>query len=944
MNVVTRFFLGFCLLAALASCAILPGGDVDIIQSPEDGRSYRYVELDNGLRLLLVSDPKTDVAAASLDVNVGSGSDPEDRQGLAHFLEHMLFLGTEKYPDPDGYHRFISENAGSHNAFTSFDHTNYFFSIHPSRLDPALDRFSQFFIAPLLSDAYVEREKNAVDSEYRSRKEDEFRRSLDVLREVVNPRHPIHKFSIGSLETLSSKEAPVKDDLLRFYNTYYSATNMTLTILGKESLPELERMAKRYFSPIRTFSVADGVISEPLFEVGELPKRVFLKPYKESRELAILFPMPDQNAHFRSKPLALIGHVLGHEGKGSLLSSLKNRQWALELYAGEMLPYNGGTAFSVVVRLTPQGLEHQEEVTAAIFQAIARMRAEGLPQRIFDEVAKVEGLEFRFREPQSPEGLVVELSSALHEYPPEYVLYGNFVLDQYREPLLQETLSHLVPANSLIAVTGADFVADRESRYFRVPYRVERLPEPFLQQIAAITPSDEILLPEVNRLLPESLEYRGSGAGKGLPEKIVDTAEMSWWHKSAGSFPVPKSTIQVSFQKGGVNDSARSAVLLDLYVALVDDALQELAYPARMAGLDFSLYNHAQGVGVMISGFSEKQQELLGMILRHIQDVRLEEKPFLRIREERLRQWMNVEKLPPYKQLPSVFQERIYCHAWSREEKMAALREVSLEELQQFADAFWKDIYVMGLTNGNLTKEESLRIAERSKQLFSAAAEDRAHVQVARLGSGRLFSPVTTKEGDSGYFLYWQGPDDSISTRARLELLGRALEPRFFHELRTEQQLGYVVSAGFYPVLGVPGLSFLVQSPVASPSEIGAAAGAFLKKSLAELQAMPEEEFLTLRQAVIQLVEERPKSLLEESQEYWYLLAQGRTDFRLRERQLEELQQFTLPQWRDFLMAMERDLTSRTFLLVTGSGEGESGLPVLDNLCRNPAGGRYEFP
>ena len=106
------------LLLLVASCTQQQGREAPTgsplplapIQSPNDGKAYRYIELDNGLRALLISDPDTEKAAASLDVYVGSASNPEDRGGLAHFLEHMLFLGTDKYPDSGEYATFISEH------------------------------------------------------------------------------------------------------------------------------------------------------------------------------------------------------------------------------------------------------------------------------------------------------------------------------------------------------------------------------------------------------------------------------------------------------------------------------------------------------------------------------------------------------------------------------------------------------------------------------------------------------------------------------------------------------------------------------------------------------------------------------------------------------------------------------------------------------------------
>ena len=116
-----------------------------VIKSQNDQRQYESFLLSNRLKVLLISDPDTDKAAAAMDVFVGSSRDPKDRQGLAHFLEHMLFLGTKKYPTPGEYQDFVSTRGGGHNAYTAFEHTNYFFDIDKDYLEPALDRFAQLF-------------------------------------------------------------------------------------------------------------------------------------------------------------------------------------------------------------------------------------------------------------------------------------------------------------------------------------------------------------------------------------------------------------------------------------------------------------------------------------------------------------------------------------------------------------------------------------------------------------------------------------------------------------------------------------------------------------------------------------------------------------------------------------------------------------------------------
>jgi secreted Zn-dependent insulinase-like peptidase len=224
---------------------------VDVIKSENDDREYRYITLQNKLRVLLISDADAEKSAAALDVFIGHNQNPADRQGLAHFLEHMLFLGTEKYPEAGEYQAFISQHGGNHNAFTAPEHTNYFFDIDSDYLDPALDRFAQFFIAPLFDAGYVERERNAVHSEYLARINDDGRRILDVYRELLNPEHPAAQFSVGSQETLADREDDaVRDDLIAFYRQYYSADAMTLVVLGKESLDELQKMVVGRFGLI----------------------------------------------------------------------------------------------------------------------------------------------------------------------------------------------------------------------------------------------------------------------------------------------------------------------------------------------------------------------------------------------------------------------------------------------------------------------------------------------------------------------------------------------------------------------------------------------------------------------------------------------------------------------------------------------------------------------
>lgn len=290
--------------SSLASVCIDSANRYDnIVKSQEDQRQYRGLKLDNGIKVLLVSDPTTDKSAACLCVEVGHMSDPAEIPGLAHFCEHMLFLGTEKYPDENGYSSFLSKNGGSSNAATYPDVTKYYFDVVPEKLDEALDRFSQFFISPLFTESATIREINAVNSEHEKNLATDVWRIRQVNKSLANPKHAYSKFGTGNKETLldipKEKGLDVRGELIKFHKQWYSANIMNLAIFGKESLDELEDMTLKYFSEIENKIVEVPKWSDDIYLDDQKAIKLMIVPVKDSRNLTISFQIPDLDEYFR---------------------------------------------------------------------------------------------------------------------------------------------------------------------------------------------------------------------------------------------------------------------------------------------------------------------------------------------------------------------------------------------------------------------------------------------------------------------------------------------------------------------------------------------------------------------------------------------------------------------------------------------------------------------
>lgn len=894
------FRSGFLLLVLLlGACALLGDKPVDVIKSPNDSRDYQYLELSNQLKVLLISDPGADKAAASLDVFVGSRQDPGDYQGLAHFLEHMLFLGTEVYPDPGEYQQFISTHNGGHNAYTSFEHTNYFFDIDPDYLDEALSRFSQFFIAPLFSEAYVEREKNAVHSEYMARIKDDARKAQDVFKATVNPQHPFSKFSVGNLDTLNNDEGSLRKQLLEFYRQNYSANIMALVVIGKESLPELEQMVSDKFTAIPNKPKQLQDIDVPLFEAGTLPLQVQIQPEREQRLLTIGFATPSVDDYYRQKPLQYIGNIIGHEGEGSLLSYLKSRGWAEGLAAGEGLSYQGGSSFSVSVQLTEQGVVHSDEIVLALFQAIERIRQQGIEAWLFDEQGMIAGQQFRYQEKSSPINYASSLSSRLHYYPAAEVLYAPYMMSDYEQVLLEQFLTYLVPDAAFITLNAPEVEVDRNTDLYDTPYSTRAINPATVQQWASAGLNPLITVPSPNEFIARDLALVAPAADDAAePVLEIDGPGLQLWYQQDQEFLLPKGNVYISLHAPMANDSAEHAALLRLYARMVREQLNEFSYPAYLAGLNYSLAVDQRGLSVKIGGFTDKQDVLLDKILGAIKQPELDEQRFKRLKRELIRQTENVEKQQPYKRLMNVLPEFLYQNQWPDKQLLSAYRSISLKQLDDFVQAFTQSTSAQVLVYGNYSRQRARDLASG----IDIAKASINPVNILQLPAKQYSYQLSSPYSDSVIAFYIQASGLDKGSRAAMGVTAQFLRADFFNDLRTEKQLGYVVTSGAYPVRDVPGMFFLVQSPVASAARLQDEINGFIQSRADGLDDMEEADFEIHRSVLVKKLSEQAKNMPEQAGRYWSEIQQGVEHFDSRQQLIAAMEALTFEQWRQFFI------------------------------------------
>lgn len=848
-----------------------------VTKSENDNREYRYLTLNNNLRVLLISDSTAEKSAAALNVHVGSHQNPKARPGLAHFLEHMLFLGTEKYPAANEYQDFISQHGGSNNAYTAEENTNYFFDIEHASFEPALDRFAQFFIAPLFDANYVDHEKNAVNAEYLAKINDDERREWDVYRGMFNPEHPAANFSVGSLDSLADLDGhSIRDDLLAFYQQYYSANLMTLVVLSNRKLDELQKTVESRFIlvPNKNRSINSNYPS--LFLPKSLPASISIKPVKELRQLTLAFPVPDYSDKYKTKPLDYLNHLLGNESSGSLLALLKNLGWAESLSAGELYQSRHDALFGISIKLTKEGVRAKDQIVSAVFDYLKTTATRGISEWRFIEMQQISELNFRFRDKTAAIDSVVELAQSMQDYPAQDVLWGEYAYTQFDDALLKHALSYLRKDNMFVSLVAPEAETTITSRFYSTAYAAAQgIPE-----ILDLKPMyhQRLSLPERNIFIPKNLVLKTPSmlpvaegqAGKNVPALLINNDDLKLWFLQDRKFRSPKAELNFRFKLPILNNSLENTARTQLFAALITDQLNEYAYPARLAGLTFSVKANSRGLEVNVAGYTDKQSLLMNKILFAIGQASFSEARFEKLKDDLIREWRNEDKNLPYSVLAKKVARLQYLPYWGVKEYIDVLQKTSFSQFNQFAAEILRGAKLETLFYGNLYPQDAIKLSaviehqllkKRSKRLPQLAKVLRSENKDNK--SWLYIYPL--EHNDRAVELYIQALAPYIDDTAHMQLLTQILEPRFFNQLRTEKQLGYVVSVFPMPIRNVEGSFFVVQSPNVNASILIDEMNNFLSGSSATLT----ESFAENKAALLAELREPMLSLNEQSEKFW---------------------------------------------------------------------------
>ncbi len=882
-------------------------------QSPNDFKKYQSLTLDNGLRVLLVQNEETDKCAAALAVNVGHFNDPHDRQGLAHFLEHMLFLGTDKYPDGSEYQKFISQHGGSNNAWTATEHTCFYFDIHHQHFTEALDRFSQFFISPLLADEFISKERKNIEAEFQLKLKDDIRRLYDVHKETINQRHPFSQFSVGNVDTLADRNGEsIGKEVSDFFNLYYQADYMTLAIEGPQTLAELVHLTKDMFSEIKNNDLTLPAITEPLYLPAHQSIYVNVKPVKNDHQLIISFAMESIDKFYQDKPESVLAYLIGHEGAGSILAQLKQNQWAMGLTAGSGINGSNFKDFNISISLTELGETYIDEIIAIIFSYIGLLKSAKLPLFYYQEKQSIAELSFTYHEKTHPLDNVSQLAINMQHYPCEDYIFGDYIMSGMDDKNINLLLGYLNADNMRVIHVSQENSFSQTSFWYQVPYNVSKISAEKLtywQELS--TPSNSnfklnetIFLPEANPYIIGNPHVYGNVDNRILPTKIESSSGLAVWYIQDTTFKVPKGYIYLGIDSPYSIESIDTIAMTRLFVDLYTNTVVEENYDAELAGIHYHLYAHQGGITLQLSGISENQPRLLEKLLYRLIHHNTSEENFILFKQQLIKHWQNSDKSKSISQLFSSLSSLMQPNNPSADELAGGLSKITFSQYQSFCQKLFKQITLEVLIHGNWLLEHATDIVANIKQVFANNYSHKYAVQcpvVDITNKKTLILPMHIPDHDYASVVYTPLPTRDENLVALTMVTSHLLSPLFFQEMRTEKQYGYLVGVGYVPINRYPGIAFYIQSPHTDAIALTKAIDEFITGSLEMLTDISDENWLHLINGLAGQLQEKDNNLRIKSQRFWAAICNKDLTFSHKEQLVSAILTLSFEQVKSFI-------------------------------------------
>jgi insulysin len=823
----------------------------DVLCPINDKKKYRTLKLHNNLEIFFVNDKETVISSACIVVGVGQKDDYNDKLGIAHYLEHMLFLGSEKYKGSDQYSQFIENNGGSSNAHTSISKTWYHFDISSAKFMEALDIFGHFFISPLFNKTFVKNEVSAVNSEHSKNIGSDSWRSLEGMKKIINQHHPASRFSTGSLETLlgTADETLVSDEnvtnlqksVKQFFDTKYSADIMRLYVYHNDDSESIINSIKSIFGQITIkYDHQNTKLTIPLY-IPDKNKIKILKivPIDDINTLSVCWvlnrPCNRLNDNLLTSDISIpvISHVLGHEGENSICAMLRRKMLISNMIIYTSYNVDNKCIMDINMTLTNEGLAKRSIILKYIYSFIAFLQSDIDTNKGYyiDTVKELDiknKLAIKNTPSYDPDSFLQNCASVSDDITIDlnYILVSSILIssdtDAHVEHIRKKLLE-MTPDNSFVILStrSMDTSSFTTEKYYGVKYKIDsyRISDIAGMKLRGYLPNTSRLVSE--SLLNESI-YRSSDQISIYPSKH------DICYDTCNKFNDDQVYIQILLVLTDIltTRNALDFAYLLCYVSYINMKYSEELYDLSMGMCNISLILSRTTLKITISTYRSNIDTAIDTVKRYLYNIDdIDEKIVNIVKEELLRNYTNYKKLTPYKKLDNMVTETFNKkYIVSNSEILDEINNINFKNIKPTIDRFFAHGHIKCAISGNINDVIGKYISHRIDTIIEHKAITEIDLTNDLHTSRNIFTHSENKdELNSACFTIFllddirYGDENWAKISCMISILSTLIHAEYFHQMRTLGKLGYVVvssplNLNILTPLNKKAIYFLVQS------------------------------------------------------------------------------------------------------------------------------------
>jgi len=330
---------------------------IEIIKPQNDTRNFKVITLENGIKCILIQDILLDKSYVISSINTGSLADKQYYQGIAHLLEHMCFITSKKYKETNYLEKKVNEFGGDTNAFTAAEFTVYYLNVYHNYLDNILDIFVDFLYNAELKEDYIYNEIKNVDSEHQKNMSNDEWRFYNLKHMLANKKSNYHGFFTGSKKTLNKKD--IQEKIMDFYKKYYLPDNICISIISNKSIDDLTKIANDKLNKIKSENKTINHITYNKFFYKNVRKKAFcMNSLGFINTINYLFETKNTKNYLHTKIFDVLSHLLNSPKVNNINDYLLNLGYIYYLSS----IYDEDGVFQIKISLTNKGLKNLDKI------------------------------------------------------------------------------------------------------------------------------------------------------------------------------------------------------------------------------------------------------------------------------------------------------------------------------------------------------------------------------------------------------------------------------------------------------------------------------------------------------------------------------------------------------------------------------------------------------